>query len=44
MQAASFSIRFNAKAKKFYQKKLAKTKRFVSLKALSHKMARACPL
>jgi transposase len=42
MEAANFSIRFNTKAKKFYQKKLAKTKRVVALKALSHKMARAC--
>ena len=42
MEAANFSIRFNPTAKKFYQKKLAKTKRVVALKALSHKLARAC--
>jgi len=36
------AIRFNTKAKQFYQKKAAKTKRVVALKALSHKLARAC--
>ena len=42
MEAANFSIRYNEKAKQFYQKKMAKTKRVVALKALSHKLARAC--
>ena len=42
MEAANFAIRFNEKAKQFYQKKMAKTKRVVALKALSHKLARAC--
>jgi len=42
MEAANFAIRFNEKAKQFYQKKAAKTKRVVALKALSHKLARAC--
>ena len=42
MEAANFSIRFNTKAKQSYQKKMAKTKRVVALKALSHKLARAC--
>lgn len=42
VEVANFAIRYNEKAKKFYQKKLAKTKRIVALKALSHKMARAC--
>jgi len=42
MEAANFSIRFNPNAKQFYQKKTAKTKRVVALKALAHKLARAC--
>ena len=42
MEAANFSIRYNQKAKQFYQKKAAKTKRVVALKALAHKLARAC--
>lgn len=42
IEAANFAIRFNEKAKQYYQKKMAKTKRIVALKALSHKMARAC--
>ena len=42
MEAANFSIRFNETAKQFYQKKAAKTKRVVALKALAHKLARAC--
>ncbi len=42
MEAANFAIRYNKKAKQFYQKKAAKTQRVVALKALSHKLARAC--
>lgn len=42
MEAANYSIRFNEKAKQFYQRKMAKTKRVVALKALAHKLARAC--
>ncbi len=42
MEAANYAIRFNEKAKQFYQRKMAKTKRIVALKALSHKLARAC--
>jgi transposase len=42
VEAANFAIRFNEKAKQYYQKKMAKTKRIVALKALAHKMARAC--
>ncbi len=42
MEAANFSIRFNEKARKFYQRKAAKTKRVIALKALAHKLARAC--
>ena len=42
IEAANFAISFNEKAKQYYQKKAAKTKRIVALKALSHKLARAC--
>lgn len=42
MEAANYAIRFNEKAKQFYQRKMAKTKRVVALKALAHKLARAC--
>lgn len=42
MEVANFSIKYNEQARRFYQKKLAKTKRVVALKALAHKMARAC--
>ena len=42
MEAANYAIRFNEKARQFYQRKMAKTKRVVALKALAHKLARAC--
>ncbi len=42
MEAANYAIRFNEKARQFYQRKRAKTKRVVALKALAHKLARAC--
>ena len=42
IEAANYAIRFNEKAKRFYQRKMAKTQRIVALKALSHKLARAC--
>ncbi|RKX81313.1 MAG: IS110 family transposase [Spirochaetes bacterium] len=42
MEAANYAIRFNEKARQFYQRKIAKTKRVVALKALAHKLARAC--
>jgi len=42
IEVANFSLQFNEQAKRFYQKKLAKTKRVIALKALAHKMARAC--
>jgi transposase len=42
MEAANYDIRFNEKARQFYQRKMAKTKRVVALKALAHKLARAC--
>ena len=41
VEAANFCIRYNEHAKRYYQKKSAKTKRVVALKALAHKLARA---
>jgi len=41
VEAAYFAIRYSEPAKRFYQRKLAKTKRVVAIKALSHKLARA---
>jgi len=42
MESANFAIRYNERAKRFYQRKLSKTKRVVALKAVAHKLARAC--
>jgi len=42
VEVANHSMRFNEKAKRYYQKKAAKTKRVVALKALAHKYARTC--
>ncbi len=41
IEAANFCIRYNEHAKRYYQRKSAKTKRVVALKALAHKLARA---
>lgn len=35
-------MRFNAEAKRFYERKKAKTNSIVATKALAHKLARAC--
>lgn len=42
IEAANFAIRHNAKAKRFYERKRAKTNNVVARKALAHKLARAC--
>ena len=42
VEAAHMSIRFNAAAKRFYERKKAKTNGAVAIKALAHKLARAC--
>ena len=42
VEAAHFAIRYNAKIKSFYQRKKAKTKMVVALKAVAHKLCRAC--
>ena len=42
VEAAHFAIRFNPQIRQFYQRKQAKTKEIVALKAVAHKLARAC--
>jgi transposase len=41
MEAAHFAIRYEPKAKAFYERKLRRSHRIVALKALAHKLARA---
>ena len=42
VEAANFSKRYSPQAAKFYAKKIKKTHRVVAIKALAHKLARAC--
>jgi transposase len=42
VEAAHFTVRFSPEAKRYYQRKTAKTKRIVAIKAVAHKLARAC--
>ena len=42
IEAANFAIRYNLKAKKFYERKKLKTNNLIALKALAHKLSRAC--
>lgn len=42
MEAANFAIRYEPKIRAYYQRKEAKTKRVIALKAVAHKLARAC--
>jgi transposase len=42
VEAANFAVRYNAKIKSFYQKKKAKTNGIVAIKAVAHKLCRAC--
>jgi transposase len=42
VEAAHFAIRFNAKIKSFDQRKKGKTKVVVAIKAVAHKLCRAC--
>jgi transposase len=41
VEAAHFAIRYNSKIKSFYQRKKAKTKIVVAIKAVAHKLCRA---
>lgn len=42
IEAANFAQRFNAEAKRLYERKKAKTNTVVAIKSLAHKLARAC--
>lgn len=42
VEAAHFALRYNDAAKKFYERKRAKTNTVIAVKALAHKLARAC--
>jgi transposase len=42
IEAANFALRFCPEAKRFYERKKAKTNSIVAIKALAHKLARAC--
>ncbi len=42
IEAANFAKRYNEKARRFHQRKRAKTNNVVATKALAHKLARAC--
>lgn len=41
VEAANFALRYSAEAKRFYERKKAKTNNVVAIKALAHKLARA---
>jgi transposase len=42
MEAANFAMRFSTEAKRFYERKKAKSNPILARKALAHKLARAC--
>jgi transposase len=42
VEAANFAVRFCPEAKRFYERKKARTHAIVALKAIAHKLARAC--
>jgi len=42
VEAANFALRFCPEAKRFYERKRARTNTVVAIKALAHKLARAC--
>lgn len=42
IEAANFAKRFNERARRFHQRKAAKRNNVVAIKALAHKLARAC--
>lgn len=42
VEAANFARRYCAEAKRFYERKPVKTNHVVAVKALAHKLARAC--
>ena len=42
VEAANFALRYCPRAKSFYERKKSKTNRVLAIKALAHKLARAC--
>jgi len=42
IEAANFAIRYNDTVKRYYQRKLSKTKVVIARKTVAHKLARAC--
>jgi hypothetical protein len=42
VEAANFAVRFNPLIRRFYQRKKAKTNGIVAIKAVAHKLSRAC--
>jgi transposase len=42
LEAANFAVRYNPTIKRYYQRKRAKTNGVVAIKAVAHKLARAC--
>jgi len=42
VEAANFAVRYNPHIKRYYQRKRAKTKGVVAIKAVAHKLSRAC--
>ena len=42
VEAANFAVRYDATIKPWYQRKRAKTNGIVAIKAVAHKLARAC--
>jgi transposase len=42
VEAAHYAVRFNERIRRFFQRKKAKTNGIVAIKAVAHKLARAC--
>jgi transposase len=42
VEAANFAVRYNSQIKRYYQRKQDKTNGVVAIKAVAHKLARAC--
>jgi transposase len=42
IEAANFAVRYNPQIKRYYQRKCARTNHLVAIKAVAHKLARAC--
>lgn len=42
VEAAHFSVRYSERARRFFERKRAKTNAVVAIKAVAHKLARAC--